>query len=317
MENGLKYLNELTWEYRASRILQVATQLRVFTCLSGKSMASEELSSLCSAKTVLLEKVLIACCAMGLLKRESGLYNNTELTEEYLVEGKDLYQGNIICHAANVWEFWGNLPGEILNESREEDSLESHRNFILGMHNITMGGRGKIFVDNIDLSGRKKLFDVGGGPGSYCVLACGKYPELRATVFDLPETIVITREILEKEGMSGRISVQEGSWETDSFGEGNDVVLLSNILHGCNSQAEMKLEKAYESLVSGGMVVIQEFVLDDSKSGPLIPALFNVMVGAYCQEELFIVIAKAGFCDIQLVASDEEIGCSWLKAVKP
>lgn len=244
MEKGLKYLNELTWEYRASRILQVATQLKVFTHLCGKSMTSEELSSLCSAKTALLEKVLIACSAMGLLKRDGGLYRNTELSEEYLVEGKAIYQGNIICHAAKVWEFWENLHNEILNEVGAEDPSESHRNFILGMHNITMGGRGKLFIDNIDLSGRKKMFDVGGGPGSYSILACQKYPELRATVFDLPETIVITKEILNKESVADRISIQEGSWETDNFGEENDVVLLSNILHGCDSQAEMKLEKA-------------------------------------------------------------------------
>lgn len=316
MEKGLNYINELTWGYRASRILQVAVQLRIFTHLSEKSFTSEDLSSLCSAKNYLLEKVLIACSAMGLLKKEGDLYRNTELSEQYLVEGKSLYQGNIISHSANVWEFWNNLPNALLNEARREDPADSHRNFILGMHNVMMGGRGNLFIDNIDLSGRKKMFDAGGGPGTYCVLACQKYPELTATVFDLPETIVITKEILKKENMLGSISVQEGSWETDNFGEENDIVLLSNILHGSESQAEMKLKKAYQSLVSGGMVVIQEFLLDNSKAGSLIPALFNVMVGAYSQEELFAVIQKAGFSDVQLVINDEEIGCSWVKAVK-
>ena len=316
MKNGLQYLNELNWAYRVSRVLQIAVQLKIFTYLSDKEHTCDELACLCSAKPELLEKLLIACCAMGLLQKEKQLYRNTELSKEYLVEGKSLYQGNIIAHSASVWDFWNNLSDEILENPNPENPTESHRNFILGMKNITMGERGKFFIDNIDLSGKKKLLDVGGGPGTYSILACQKYPELRATVFDLPETIAITSEILQKEKMTERISVKEGNWDTDNFGEGYDVVLLSNVLHGHNSQAEMKLKKTYNSMVQGGLLLIQEFILYDSKTGPLIPALFNVMVGAYCQDELISMVEKAGFSDVHIIIQNEEIGCSWITAKK-
>ena len=41
----------------------------------------------------------------------------------------------------------------------------------------------------------------------------------------------------------------------DDFGSGHDVVLFSNVLHGPNSMAAMKLEKAFDSLDSGGIQV--------------------------------------------------------------
>ena len=261
--------------------------------------------------------MLIACCSLGLLERDGDAYRNTSLSQEYLVEGKPLYQGNIIAHAARVWDYWHNLPQLILENPQPPTEAQDHRNFILGMRDITMGGRGQVFLDNIDLSGRKKLFDVGGGPGLYCILACQKYPQLTATLFDLPETIAIAREIIEEAGLTDRISVCEGSWETGDFGSGNDVVLFSNVLHGANSMAAMKLKKAFDSLVSGGMVAIQEFALNDEKTGPQLPALFNVMVGAYSKRELIEQIAGAGFVNANVVTENEQVGCTWITAIKP
>ena len=41
MEKGLGYLNELTWAYRASRTLQVAAGLKLFTHLSEKPQSCD------------------------------------------------------------------------------------------------------------------------------------------------------------------------------------------------------------------------------------------------------------------------------------
>lgn len=140
---------------------------------------------------------------------------------------------------------------------------------------------------------------------------------LRAVMFDLPETISITRQIIAKEAMADRISLIEGDWDTDSFGEDNDVVLLSDVMHGPGSSAEMKLAKAYDSMVAGALLIIQEFLLNDEKTGPLIPALFNMMVGAYSKQELFDLVKQAGFVEPELVVSCEKLGASWITAKKP
>jgi hypothetical protein len=317
MENGLAYLNQLTWECRASRVLHVAVLLKLFTRLADTPLGCKKLAAACKAKPDILERVLIACCALGLLEKEDNAYRNTALSQEYLVEGKPLYQGHMIAHAARVWDYWHDLPQLVLENPPKPDEARDHRNFILGMRDIAMAGRGQVFLDNIDLSGHKKLFDVGGGPGLYCILACQKYPQVTATLFDLPETIAIARECVEEAGLTDRISLRGGSWETDEFGRGNDVVLFSNVLHGPNSMAAMKLKKAFHSLVPGGMVAIQEFALNDEKTGPEIPALFNVMVGAYSRGELIEQITKAGFVNAKVVTENEQIGCTWITAAKP
>ena len=316
MNSELSYLNDLTWAYRASRVLQTAVKLKLFTHLENQPRSCDELASLCSAKPELLGKLLIACCAMKLLEVNDGVYANTELSQTYLIEGKPLYQGNIISHAERVWDYWAELPNDIFSTPPQETDDQPHRDFIFGMRDITAAPRGQIFLDHVDLTGRKKMFDVGGGPGLYSILACQKYPDLTATVFDLPETIAIARQFIDQENLTGRISVLEGSWDTDSFGAGNDVVLFSNVLHGPESDAAPKLQKAFDSLIPGGMVAIQEFALNDTKTGPLIPALFNVMVGAYAKNELMDLLAQIGYTDAKVVVESHEIGCTWITALK-
>lgn len=318
VENDIRTLYNLSWGYRAARALQVANGVGIFTALSEKEMSLQELCHECHTEPSMTEKLLIACTAMGLLDKCGGRYKNTKLAETYLVRGRKLYQGDIVAHSATVWNFWNTLEDKVrIAAAPRNMHADEHRDFIMGMHNIAVIGRARMFVDNVELSGRKRLFDVGGGPGTYSIAACKRYPELRAVVFDLPETISITKEIIANEGMQDRVSVQEGDWGKDDFGEGHDVVLLFNVLHGPDNNAEMKLKKAYDSMEHGGLLVIQDFLLNDEKTGPLGSALFNIMVGAYSHCELLSIIKEMGFVQAAVVACSQEIGFAWITAEKP
>ncbi len=318
MDDKAKTLNDMSWDYRAARVLQIANETDIFTTLSDKEMSLEQLAQKCHTKPDMTERLLIVCTAMRLLEKRGNRYKNTELSKTYLVRGQKLYQGDIIAHSATMWNFWNNLEDEIwLETTPRVKEADEHRNFIMGMHNIAVAGRADVFIENIDLSGRKKLLDVGGGPGTYSIAACRRFPKLKAVVFDLPETIAIAKEVIAGQEMQDRVTTRAGSWETDAFGENNDVVLLSNILHGPGSKAEMKLRKVYDSMVDGGLLLVQDFLLNDEKTGPLIPALFNVMVGTYSRCELLSLIKAAGFVHDKVVVSSQEIGFTWITAEKP
>lgn len=311
-------LDELGWNYRAARAVQVANNLGLFTVLSEGDMTVEQISTRCHTRPDMTEKLLIACVAMGLMDKHGDKYKNTAYAQTYLVRGAKLYQGDIIAHSAAGWNFWHGLENEVRHEpAPKPDQALEHRNFILGMHNIAMAGRAELLADSVDLTGRKKLFDVGGGPGTYSIVLCRRYGELHAVVFDLPETIAIARQVIANEKVDDRVTVHEGDWNTDDFGDNNDVVLISNVLHGRTSHADMKLGKAYRSMIPGGLLLIQDFLLNDDKSGPLAPALFNIMVGAYSRPELFSVIQQAGFVDPKLRRGPEGFGNAIVSAKKP
>lgn len=300
-------LMEMAWAFRASRVLMIAHKLDIFTMLSKGSHTAGEISNKCRCDADMTDRLLIACCALGLLTCKNGLYENTELASKYLVRESPFYQGGWIDHAAqDLWEYWGEgIEKEIGGEKRE--TTEWTTRFISAMHGLAMSGEAEELVNVVDLKGRKKLYDVGGGPGTYSIFLCKTYPDLKAVVFDLPETIRLTKEIIKEFGLSDRIQTREGSWDKEDFGSDNDVVLMSNILHGKGSDAEMKLKKAHRSLKSGGLLIIRDFILYDDKSGPISPALFNLMVGAFTMGEIKAIIGEAGFKNVREVKVPHKI----------
>jgi len=262
-------------------------------------MTAREIAERRESSPEMTEKLLIACTALGLTQFRGGKYENSELAGMYLVRGKPFYQGNWIDHAADdLWGYWSEGLEKKLG-GKHAGEKDSHRRFIMAMHDMAMGGEAEELAAHVNLKGRKLLFDVGGGPGTYSIFLCKNNPELRAIVFDLPETIKITRDVIKEFGMSDRISAIAGDWNRDKFGSENDIVLMSNILHVPGSSAEMKLKKAFDSMNEGGLLIIRDFVLNDDKSGPISAALFNLMLGAYTISEISTLIRKSGFENVK------------------
>jgi len=315
-----------SWAGRAACVVQAAQGAGIFARLARRTGAAELAADL-GLDPAMTEKVLIACAAMDLVARDGAKWKLTPKAEATLLPGAPLYQGHTIAHAAQVWPVWLDLGAHLKGKDGWSVFSEtaarpgrSHRDFILAMHNMAMAGRAAELARRVDLapaaaSGR--LVDVGGGPGTYAMALCQRYPGLQATILDLPETVEIAREVIAQLGMADRVGARPGDWDTDEFGASNAAVLMSNILHGPASGAEMKLAKAFRSLGPGGALVVQDFLMDDEKTGPLQPALFNLMVGAFSRKELAERVAAAGFTDLRFRPMPEDLGTTLLLAAKP
>jgi len=123
--------------------------------------------------------------------------------------------------------------------------------------------------------------------------------------------------VIDHFGLSDRIGVCAGDWEEDNFGTGYDVILFSNVAHGRDSKAPMKMAKAFDAMTPGGLLIVNDFLLNNERNGPLPAALFNLMVDAFSEQEMIDVIRAAGFTTIALIASDPAVGNGIITAVKP
>ncbi len=316
-------LMELHWQFRAPRVLLTAHQLGIFEALR-EPKTSAQLAEQCQTHEGMTEKLLIACCALGLTQRDGEQFLLTQLGRDLLLSDSPRYIGGVLGHDEHLWWFWTGLT-EVVRTGRrdaappapEPFASRRHEFWIWAMHGISSNGPGQWLAEHLDLSERRLLLDVGGGPGTYSIILCQRFPDLNAVVWDLPETLSIAQKVVQRFGMSDRIALQQGDWNRDEFGEGYDCLLMSNILHGQGSQAKMKLAKAFRALLPGGLLIVHDFLLHDDKSGPLPAALFNLMVGAYTASEMVSVIGSAGFTDVRLVARHERRGSGLVTAVRP
>ena len=210
-------------------------------------------------------------------------------------------------------ESWSKLDQGVLTgkPTRSRSGFEEavvRESFLMGMFNMAMNLAPRI-VPEIDLSGRKHLLDLGGGPGTYAIHFCLQNPGLRATVYDLPTTRSFAEKTIIRFGLSDRIDFQEGDYLEGTIQGIFDVVWMSQILHGEGPEdCQEMLRKAVAALAPGGLILVHEFLLNDAMDGPPFPALFslNMLLGtekgqSYSDRQLREMLTRAGVRDIQRI----------------
>jgi hypothetical protein len=309
--------------------LHAANRLDLFTRLEGRPATADELAKECQADPRGMEILLIACTASGFLNRKDNRYSNTPLSSKYLVKGKEFCQTGIVSMFDDWYLPWGGLTESVLSgkpsiQKPHDISEEATRNYIMGMHHRAVG-QAKHLADTVDLSGRKQLCDIAGGPGTFTIFLCKKTPGLKGIVFDLPQTLKISREIIQQFGASGQVTTREGNYLTDRFGEGNDAVLLSSMMNQESPEVNQKtFRKAFESMTSGGMLILQEQMLNSSKTGPLLSALIGVNQlihtpsgAVYSDREIADWLEGVGFRNVVFHELSQPSPFTVLTAIKP
>ncbi len=210
-------------------------------------------------------------------------------------------------------ESWARLDQSVrsghANRERPSFSREEWReSFLMGMFNLAMAIAPGM-ADAIDLSGRRRLLDLGGGPGTYAIHFCLKNPALSAAVFDLPTTRPFAEKTIARFHLDRRVTFSAGDYHSDDIPGRFDVAWLSHILHADGpDDCRRLIRKAVGALEPGGLIIIHEFILDDTLDGPVFPALFslNMLLGtesgrAYSEAEIRSMLATAGVRDIRRV----------------
>lgn len=302
---------QLSGGYWNNCVLHASVKLDVFTHLAQGAANAADISGRTDCDERGMTMLLDALAAIGLLDKADNLYSNTPSSETYLSKSSDKYLGHIILHHHNLMSSWVSLDESIksggplrTNSARTVDD-SARESFLMGMFNLASLAA-PLVVPVIDLSGRRNLLDLGGGPGTYAIHFCLHNPELRATVYDLPTTRRFAEDTIRRFNLSDRISFAAGDIISDEVGSGYDVAWLSQLLHSEGPEgAAVMLSKAVGALTAGGLVFVQEFILDDSHAAPLFPALFslNMLLGtpagrSYSQTELSEMMRRAGIGEI-------------------
>jgi predicted O-methyltransferase YrrM len=311
---------ELASAYWDSRVIHAAHRLNVFTLVDGKPLTVAELAEQTGASERGLELLLIACCSIGLLHRDGeGRYANTPLADTHLVEGRPRYQGGIVKMFDEWYEPWIGLEeavraGKPVVEKQHDHGPEATKAYIYGMHWRGVA-QAQLLSKVIDGKGRKRMLDIAGGPGTFTLHMCVENPGLTGTVLDLPQTLEVTKEIIGHYQMTERVGTQVGNYlDDDSFGENYDIALMSSMLNQESPEVlKAILTKAKAALNDGGLMIVQEQLLDDDKNGPRLPAVIglNQLIHTpggqnYCGREIMDFMEAVGFADVHYVELPEE-----------
>src|SRR5579863_4285225 len=198
-----------------------------------------------------LPRLLDACVALGLLEKRGEEYINTPEAEKFLrSDSPDTLSGYIRYSNSALYPMWGHLEDAVREGGPRwkqtfgwDGPIFSHffrtegamREFQKGMH-----GFGRLsspaVVSAFDLSGFRRLVDLGGGTGHVAEAAHDRYANLETAVFDLPRVA---------EMFPGTIA---GDFFTDPLPSA-DLYSLGRILHDWSEDKIAKLlAKIYAAL---------------------------------------------------------------------
>ncbi|MBV6420396.1 MAG: 3-hydroxy-5-methyl-1-naphthoate 3-O-methyltransferase [Ignavibacteriaceae bacterium] len=319
-------IRELANAFRESRTFLTAFELKIFTSLDKHLMTSDDVAQKLNSDPRATDRLMNALCAMGLLKKVHGKFYNSDLSAKYLVEGKPDFMGNIY-HANNLWNDWSSLTDSVIKGSSQRSIINKSENdnwvksFIGAMHYRGVN-QGKILAMMIDISNVKNMLDVGGGSAAFSMEIVKKNPSISAVVLDLPYVIPLTKKYVSGAGLSDKFNFIEGDYLTTELKDNYDLILLSAIVHINNyDQNKMLVKKCADVLNKNGMIIINDFVMNEDRTQPRQSALFalNMLVGTengdtYTEKEMREWFESAGLSKIE--RKNTSFGSDLMIAVK-
>lgn len=305
-------LLQLSGGYWGVCALHAGVKLEIFTAIDNVARSADEVAQILQTEPRATCMLLDALSAMGLLEKDDDRYLATAFAADKLSKNSPGYLGHIIMHHHHLLPGWARLDQAVTNgrpvrepvSHREEES--ARESFLMGMFNLASQLAPGIAA-SISLGGRRRLLDLGGGPGTYAIHFCLANPGMSAVIYDLPTTRAFAENTVARFNLSDRIVFVPGDYHADPIPDGFDAAWLSHVLHADGPLAcAALLHKAAEALNPGGVLMVQEFILDDTRDGPQFPALFslNMLLGteagqSYSEGELTKMMKEAGLSDLQ------------------
>ncbi|MFQ5825432.1 MAG: methyltransferase [bacterium] len=276
-------ITSLTLGYMPALIVLTANHLDLFSKLSGKKFTAKALAATLETDPRATELLGNALVAQGFLEKENDTFKNSPKSEEFLVKGRPFYVGDNLRHQAHLLERWSRLEEAVKTgkpiprtESTEKQKKQHTFNFTMAMANIGQLAARQA-VEGLDLRGVKKMIDIGGGPGTYAMEFIKKNPDIQAVVFDLPDVVAITKDLIQQFEMTGKVSTKAGDYFVDDFGEGYDLAFLSNIIHSNSIEDIVFLfKKVWNSLNVNGRIVVKDFFVNENRTGPAFATQFAI-----------------------------------------
>jgi SAM-dependent methyltransferase len=307
----LQRIAKAFWE---SAALMSAVELDLFSAIAGGADTVDGVAAAVGIDPLNAERLLVVLAAMALVTRDGERFANAPDVERFLVRGKPTYAGPWMLFGKPRWDEWGRLTQHLqlpagqrrlLGMYDDTFTVERARAYHEATYSVGMGAARR-FHRQVSLAGRRRIMDLGGGSGCYCIVAAERYPDLSAVVLDLAPVVTVTREYLAANGVADRVTAEPCDFTRDPLPRDADVAIMaSNLPQYDRTVIAGVVRRVFDALLPGGEFHLIGEMLDPDGSGPLAPALWGLSEAvndsaglAHSVSECVAYLEAAGFRDV-------------------
>ena len=302
----------LSTAYWGSQTLITANRLGIFDLLADGAKSAAEIAGELGLDARMTGLFLNALAGLGLLEKAGETYANSRASQVFLNSASPASMQNSLRFMDDLYATWGDLERS-LRSGEPAKTAESYlggdetqtRHFVYSMHDRALAiGRG--LVEVVDPGERRRLLDVGGGPGTFSALLTERHPGLSADVLELEGVAKVAEQILAETGAAERVRMIRGDYHTSDFGSAYDMVLMSGMFHReTPANCRRLLAKAADCLEPGGLLVVSDVFADEDGTTPAFSALFGITMmltapdgGMHADADVARWMSDAGFAEV-------------------
>ncbi len=286
-------------------------QLDVFSPLKNGAMSGGQIADALGVRVEKLEPLLYALVVAGVLQTRDGMFLNTEESARFLVRGEPGYIGGMSGFFSMLWgtalqtaESIRTGEPQARHDFHSLSDAELADYFRKQIHSSLSGGRE--IATTVDFSPYRTLLDAGGGSGGVSMAICEKYPDLTATIADLPKVAALAKQFAAEAGLGGRVSTEAVDLTRNVPAGKYDAAVLRALIQTLSiDDARAVLNNIAAAMAPGGRIYIFGNVLQSSRLGPPSSIAFSLVFlnvydsgAAYTEAQYREMLEGAGFGDV-------------------
>jgi hypothetical protein len=304
---------DAVFAYQRTAAIQAAISLNLFTAICSGADGVKELAAQTEASPRGIRILCDYLTVQGFLEKTGDRYRPTPSTQMFLDSRSPTYLGSVTEFMASP---------ELIRMFLEDPASYVRRGGALGLSStlapdhpiwVTFAKAMAPFVapvaeaiaEEVESWPTKphKVLDIAAGHGAFGIAIGRKVAQADIVADDWDPVLNLARANAEAAGLSSRYRTIPGSAFDVDWGVGYDLILIPNFLHHFDFETCVRLlSKAKESLAENGKTLAVEFVPNEDRISPPMPASFAFLMlastpsgDAYTAKELDTMARSAGY----------------------
>ena len=298
--------------FQRTACMKGALDLELFTAIAEGNSTPAQIAARCGASERGIRILCDYLTVEGFLSKNGNSYALTQDTAIFLNRRSPAYMGGVVDFllSPTIRKAFEDVAACVRNGGTvlsEHGSMEPENpvwvqfaRAMAPMQSMTA----QALAGHINKgSGRMKVLDIAAGHGLFGIEIAKQNPNAEIVALDWDSVLDVAREQAKAAGVTARYSTIAGSAFEKDFGTGYDAVLLTNFLHHFDpSTCESLLKKVYAALTPGGRAITLDFVPNEDRISPAVPAQFSMTMltstrsgDAYTFSEFKKMFGNSGF----------------------
>jgi len=306
--------------HQLTEAIKSAVELEIFTAIGEGNTSSAAIAKRCKSSERGVRTLCDFLTIHVFLTKQDGTYTLTADSALFLDRHSPAYLGSAIeflltqrlreCHAhlTEAVRRGGTALGEGMLGPENPDWVK----FACGMMPMMRRPAEIMAAELRREEEAHKVLDIAASHGMFGISVAKQNPTAHIYASDWKNVLEVARKNADAMGVGDRYHLIPGSAFDTDFGNGYDLALITNLLHGFDPPTcTILMRKVYVALNPGGRAAIAEFVPNPDRVSPATAAAFSLMMlavtpsgDAYTFAELESISKAAGFARVDLSSVD-------------